>query len=42
MTWWELNEEDHRWLAPRFFLFMLLVPFLLWGLMRLSRWIFSS
>jgi hypothetical protein len=41
MFWWTLSEEDHRRLAPRFFVFMLLTPFLLWGLIwlvsRLSR-----
>src|SRR5512138_883394 len=41
MFWWTLNAGDHRRLAPRFFAFMLLTPFLLWGLIwlvnRLSR-----
>lgn len=42
LSWWRLNEEDHRWLAPRTFWAFLLLPILLWGLIRAWNWLLSN
>ncbi len=42
LHWYQLSEKELADLAPRMLAFMLLAPFILWGLIRLFNWLLSN
>jgi hypothetical protein len=42
MDWWRVSEKEMLGIAPKMLTFMLLAPFLLWGVIRLFSWMFAT